>query len=71
MRATNRTASQWSMPETNTLRPVSSQSSPSRRATVEIRWELDPASGSVMPKAIRRLPSARPGSQCRFCSSVP
>ncbi len=71
VRPTKSTASAWSMPETKTLRPDSSQSSPSRRATVEIRCELEPASGSVMPKAIRRVPSARPGSQCRFCGSVP
>ena len=57
----------------NTLRPVSSQSpvAGSRRAVVVMRCELEPASGSVMPNAIRRVPSASPGSQARFCSSVP
>ncbi len=33
--------------------------------------EFDPASGSVMPKAMIFEPDARPGSQCCFCSSVP
>ncbi|CAM5738243.1 hypothetical protein SBADM41S_05063 [Streptomyces badius] len=60
-----------STPETKTLRPVRTQSPPSRRAVVVMRWEFDPASGSVMPKAMVRLPSARPGSHVRFCSSVP
>lgn len=60
-----------STPEMKTLRPVRIQSSPSRRAVVVMRWELDPASGSVMPKAMVRLPSARPGSQACFWSSVP
>jgi hypothetical protein len=36
-----------------------------------MRWLLEPASGSVMPKAIRRLPSARAGSHSRFWASVP
>ncbi|CAO0835722.1 hypothetical protein SMICM17S_06935 [Streptomyces microflavus] len=53
------------------MRPVSSQSVPSRRAVVVIRWELEPASGSVIPKAMVRVPSARPGSHFCFCSSVP
>ncbi len=60
-----------STPETNTLRPLRTQTVPSRRAVVVMRWELDPASGSVMPKAILREPSARPGSQVRFWPSVP
>ena len=34
-------------------------------------WELDPASGSVIPNAIVIDPSARPGNQVCFCSSVP
>ncbi|CAM5676994.1 hypothetical protein SCANM63S_09953 [Streptomyces canarius] len=60
-----------STPEMNTLRPVSSQSAPSLRAVVVMRWLLEPASGSVIPKAMRRVPSASPGSHCRFWSSVP
>lgn len=62
-----------STPETNTLRPdrIQSPLSPSRRAVVVMRCELEPASGSVIPNAIVRLPSARPGSQAAFCSGVP
>jgi len=33
--------------------------------------ELEPASGSVIPKAMVISPLARPGSQRCFCSSVP
>ena len=33
--------------------------------------ELEPASGSVIANAIVCVPSAMPGSQRRFCSSVP
>ncbi len=54
-----------------TLPPESSHPSPSRRAVVVIRCELEPASGSVIPNAMIREPSAIPGSQRRFCSSVP
>jgi hypothetical protein len=32
---------------------------------------LEPASGSVMPNAMMREPSAMPGSQAFFWSSVP
>lgn len=75
VRPTISVASAMSTPDTKTLRPVSSQSAsgpvPSRRAVVVMRCELDPASGSVMPKAMVRLPSARPGSHFRFCSPVP
>ena len=34
-------------------------------------WEFEPASGSVMPNAMMVSPSAMPGSQRCFCSSVP
>ena len=34
-------------------------------------WELEPASGSVIANAIVPVPSAMPGSQRCFCSSVP
>ncbi len=71
VRPTISVASAMSTPDTKTLRPVRIQSVPSRRAVVVIRWELEPASGSVMPKAMVRVPSARPGSHCCFCSSVP
>jgi hypothetical protein len=40
-------------------------------ATVEILCELDPASGSVMAKAMSMRPSASWGSHRSFCSSVP
>lgn len=36
-----------------------------------MRWELEPASGSVMANDIRSEPSAKPGSHCSFCSVVP
>ena len=36
-----------------------------------ILCEFDPASGSVIAKTIRLVPSAMPGSHCFFCSSVP
>ena len=71
MRATTRTWEASSTPEMYVLPPFSSQSSPSRRAWVVMRCELDPASGSVIENAIFWLPSARPGSQRRFCSGVP
>ena len=49
--------------------PVSTHSSPSRRAVVEIRWEFEPASGSVMAKAILSRPEASGGSHVdRWCS---
>ena len=38
---------------------------------VRSRWELDPASGSVMANAITREPSAIPGSHRSFCAPVP
>ena len=53
------------------MRPLSTQSPPSRRAVVVMRCEFDPASGSVMAKAMICEPSARPGSQRPFCSAVP
>ena len=54
-----------------TFWPDRIQSLPSRRAVVVIRCELDPASGSVIAKAIVIEPSAMPGIQRLFCSSVP
>jgi hypothetical protein len=33
--------------------------------------EFDPASGSVMEKANVEVPSAKPGNQACFCSSLP
>ena len=53
------------------FRPLRTQPSPSRVAVVEIRCELEPASGSVIAKAIVSSPVASPGSQRRRCSSVP
>lgn len=60
-----------STPEMNVFWPLITHWSPSRVAVVVIWWELEPASASVMPKAIRCEPSAMPGSQRCFCSSVP
>ena len=45
--------------------------SPSLVAVSERLWELDPASGSVMAKAILSSPVANRGSHRCFCSSVP
>ena len=50
---------------------MSTHSSPSWRAVVVMLWVLVPASGSVIAKAIVPVPSQMPGSQRRFCSSVP
>ena len=56
----------------NVLPPLSRQPpSPSRYPVVMIWCEFDPASGSVIENAIVVDPSAMPGSQCFFCSSVP
>jgi hypothetical protein len=45
---------------------------PSRSsARVRLAPASEPASGSVKPKAASRLPEARSGSHCRFCSSFP
>ena len=70
-RPTTSTACAWSTPEMNTFWPDKIQSLPSRRAVVVMRCELDPASGSVMANAMVIEPSAMPGSQRFFCSSVP
>ncbi len=53
------------------MRPLSTHPSPSRRAVVVMLCELVPASGSVIANAIVCVPSAMPGSQRCFCSSVP
>ena len=71
VRPTTSTASAWSTPEMNVLRPLRIQSAPSRRAVVVIRCEFDPASGSVMAKAMIDSPPAIPGSHRWRCSSVP
>ncbi|CQD16015.1 hypothetical protein BN970_03386 [Mycolicibacterium conceptionense] len=59
------------MPEMNVFWPLRIQSLPSLRAVVVMRWLLDPASGSVIAKAMVIDPSAMPGIQRFFCSSVP
>ncbi len=71
VRATTITESHVSTADMKTLRPFRIQSAPSRRAVVVIRCEFEPASGSVMPKAMRTVPSANPGRWRRFCCSVP
>ncbi len=53
------------------MRPLSTQVSPSRVATVVSLCEFEPASGSVIPNAMIDEPLAIFGSQCCFCSSVP
>ena len=53
------------------LDPLSTQSSPSRRAVVRIPPGLEPKSGSVRPKQPIRSPAAMPGSHCSRCSSLP
>ena len=69
VRATTSTAPASSAPEMKYFVPLSTHSSPSRRAVVEIRWEFEPASGSVMAKAILSRPEASGGSHVdRWCS---
>ena len=53
------------------LVPEMTQSSPSRRARVRIEPGSEPESGSVSPKQPISSPSAMPGSQRCFCSSLP
>src|ERR1700761_4747432 len=53
------------------LRPLTTQSEPSRRARVFIAAGSDPTSGSVNPKQPTNSPLAMPGSHCCFCSSEP
>ena len=53
------------------LVPFSTQSSPSRRATVRIPAGLEPKSGSVRPKQPSFSPAAIAGSQACFCCSLP
>ena len=71
VRATTSTLSASSTPEMKTFRPLSTHSSPSRRAVVVMLWVLVPASGSVIANAIVPVPSQMPGSQRCFCSSLP
>ena len=51
--------------------PLSTQSSPSRRALVRIDAGSEPASGSVRPKHPIASPAAIFGSHSCFCSSEP
>ena len=51
--------------------PSITHSPSSSRAVVRVAPESEPASGSVRPNAASRLPEARSGSHCRFCSSLP
>lgn len=53
------------------LRPVSTQSVPSRRARVRMPDGSEPWSGSVRPKQPMVSPAAIAGSQRSFCSSEP
>jgi hypothetical protein len=71
VRATTSTYGASSTPEMKHLRPESTQSSPSRVATVPSRWKFEPASGSVIAKTTFSEPSAMPGRKSARCASVP
>ena len=53
------------------LVPLSTQSSPSRRARVRMEEGSLPESGSVRPKQPMASPAAMAGSHSCFCSSLP
>ena len=55
----------------NIFEPFTTQRPSRSSAVVRVAPASDPASGSVSPKAARRLPAARSGSHFRFCSSLP
>jgi len=55
----------------HTLRPLTTQRSPSRTARVWIREVSVPALGSVTPKAMMVSPDTMRGSSRCFISSVP
>jgi hypothetical protein len=72
VRATTSTFSTSSTPEMNVLPPLRRQPPSSSRYPVVVIWcEFEPASDSVMEKAMVVVPSAMPGSHRFFCSSVP
>jgi hypothetical protein len=56
---------------TNIFVPLSTYSSPRRRASVRIACTSDPAWGSVRHRPPRASPRARRGRNRRRCSSVP
>jgi len=61
----------WAPPVMYHLRPLTTQSSPSRRRLVAMLVASDEAtSGSVMPKAERVRPSSSGSSQRFFCAAV-
>src|SRR5690606_14610806 len=53
------------------LVPLSTQTSPPRRARVRIPAGVDPQSGPVVPEHAPSSPAAIPRSQACFCSSLP
>jgi len=55
----------------HTLRPVTTQPSPSRSARVVSDARSLPLSGSLMPIEKERAPLQMPGRKRRFCASVP
>ncbi len=59
------------MPVFHVFSPLMTHSSPSRSAWVSMKVASEPCSGSVMPKAKPRRPSARSSIHSAFCSSVP
>ena len=65
VRATTSTLSASSTPEIQIFWPLSTHSSPSRRAVVVMLWVLVPASGSVIAKTI--VPCRR---RCRAASAA-
>ena len=71
LRATTMMESTSSTAEVQYLVPEIDQPFPACVAWVEILCVFVPASGSVIAKARRLVPSARPGSQSRLTSSEP
>ena len=59
------------MPVFHVFSPLITHSSPSRSAWVSMKVASEPCSGSVMPKAKPRRPSARSSIHSAFWASVP
>src|SRR5690349_10734563 len=70
-RATTRTACTLSIPDVQYFVPLMRHPSPDGCAVVVTMWLFEPASGSVIAKAIFSEPSAIPGSHCDFISWLP
>ena len=63
-------SAEW-IPVFHVFSPLITHSSPSRTAVVSMWVASEPCSGSVMPNAKPRRPSARSSIQSRCCSSDP